>query len=53
MDGRFDNPWACRCRDHNDSDPETRPILENRLDGGADVLAQTIFDQIVARLIGQ
>jgi len=28
-------------------------LLENCLDGGADVLSQTIFDQFIARFIGQ
>jgi len=28
-------------------------LLENRLDGGADILAQAIFDRIIARFIGQ
>jgi hypothetical protein len=28
-------------------------LLENRLDGGADIFSQTILDRIIARFIGQ
>jgi len=28
-------------------------LLENRPDGGADILVQTIFDRIMARFTGQ